>query len=139
MWVNNVLIVFVLEKHVYFIYFSYNTWSATWLEYILLFTDLFFQQVSHENSKNMVASGIIAAAFGTGTALLIAMTIVVYRYYNFKRKTEEWGSLEQLTRKRSVNVTKYNRKQSYPLPITVRCSKQKIVYLHIHIISISLI
>lgn len=67
----------------------------------------------------MVASGIIAAALGTGTALLIAVTIVMYRYYSFKRKTEEWGSLEQLTRQRSLKLAKYGQK-SYPLPITVR-------------------
>ncbi|KAH1019532.1 hypothetical protein HUJ04_009336 [Dendroctonus ponderosae] len=35
--------------------------------------------------ENMVGSAVSGAAVGTGAALVIAMTIVVYRYYNLKR------------------------------------------------------
>ncbi|KAF7277500.1 hypothetical protein GWI33_007040, partial [Rhynchophorus ferrugineus] len=44
----------------------------------------------------MVGSAVFGAAVGTGAALLIAMTIVVYRYYNHKRQTNEWRSLDKL-------------------------------------------
>lgn len=44
----------------------------------------------------MVASAVLGAAAGTGMALFVAMTIVVYRYYLFKRKAKEWDSLDKM-------------------------------------------
>ncbi|CAH1159704.1 unnamed protein product [Phaedon cochleariae] len=44
----------------------------------------------------MVDTAVIGAALGTGTALLIAMTIVVYKYYSLKKKAKEWSSLDQM-------------------------------------------
>lgn len=44
----------------------------------------------------MVGSAVFGAAVGTGAALLIAMTIVVYRYYNLKRQAKEWNSIDRL-------------------------------------------
>ncbi|GLV35762.1 Synaptotagmin beta [Carabus blaptoides fortunei] len=43
----------------------------------------------------MVASAVLGAAAGTGMALVVAMTIVVYRYYTLRRRTKEWGSLDR--------------------------------------------
>ncbi|KAG5879302.1 hypothetical protein JTB14_021959 [Gonioctena quinquepunctata] len=45
---------------------------------------------------DMVGTAIFGAALGTGTALVIAMTIVVYKYYSLKRKSKEWHSLDQM-------------------------------------------
>lgn len=47
-------------------------------------------------TDNMVASAVLGAAAGTGLALFVAMTIVVYRYYTFRRKAKEWGSLDRM-------------------------------------------
>lgn len=44
----------------------------------------------------MVASAVLGAAAGTGMALFVAMTIVVYRYYTYRRKAKEWGSLDRM-------------------------------------------
>ncbi|KAK6619537.1 hypothetical protein RUM43_012294 [Polyplax serrata] len=43
----------------------------------------------------MVGSAVLGAATGTGLALVIAMTIVVYRYYAHKRYGKEWSDLER--------------------------------------------
>lgn len=43
----------------------------------------------------MVSSAIFGAAAGTGLALVVAMTIVVYRYYAVKRKGKYWSSLDR--------------------------------------------
>lgn len=44
----------------------------------------------------MVSSAIFGAAAGTGLALLVAMTIVVYRYYAVKQKGKwNWSSLDR--------------------------------------------
>ncbi|VEN59533.1 unnamed protein product, partial [Callosobruchus maculatus] len=44
----------------------------------------------------MVTTSVFVAAMGTGTALFIAVTIVVYKYYVQKRKCKEWSSLDQM-------------------------------------------
>ncbi|XP_050498329.1 synaptotagmin-6 [Diabrotica virgifera virgifera] len=44
----------------------------------------------------MVGTAVFGAALGTGTALLIAMTIVVYKYYSLKKKSKEWHSLDKM-------------------------------------------
>ncbi|XP_043520329.1 synaptotagmin-5 isoform X1 [Frieseomelitta varia] len=43
----------------------------------------------------MVSSAIFGAAAGTGLALVVAMTIVVYRYYAVKRKGKYWSNLDR--------------------------------------------
>lgn len=43
----------------------------------------------------MVGSAVLGAATGTGLALVVAMTIVVYRYYAQKRYGKEWNDLER--------------------------------------------
>lgn len=44
----------------------------------------------------MVSSAIFGAAAGTGLALVVAMTIVVYRYYTMKRKGKwNWSNLDR--------------------------------------------
>ncbi|CAL7936423.1 unnamed protein product [Xylocopa violacea] len=43
----------------------------------------------------MVSSAIFGAATGTGLALVVAMTIVVYRYYAVKRKGKYWSNLDR--------------------------------------------
>jgi len=43
----------------------------------------------------MVTSAVLGAAAGTGFALLIAMTIVVYRYYALRRRGKDWSHLER--------------------------------------------
>ncbi|KAK2579747.1 hypothetical protein KPH14_011088 [Odynerus spinipes] len=44
---------------------------------------------------SMVSSAVLGAAAGTGLALVVAMTIVVYRYYAFKRKGKYWSNLDR--------------------------------------------
>ncbi|XP_076675749.1 synaptotagmin beta isoform X3 [Andrena cerasifolii] len=43
----------------------------------------------------MISSAIFGAAAGTGLALVVAMTIVVYRYYAVKRKGKYWSNLDR--------------------------------------------
>ncbi|CAB3370621.1 Hypothetical predicted protein [Cloeon dipterum] len=40
-------------------------------------------------------SAVLGAATGAGLALLVAMTLVIYRYYAHKRKAKEWSALER--------------------------------------------
>ncbi|KAI4463434.1 synaptotagmin [Holotrichia oblita] len=44
----------------------------------------------------MVASAVLGAATGTGMALFVGVTIVVYRYYALKKRAKEWGSLDRM-------------------------------------------
>nr|XP_050860857.1 synaptotagmin-6 isoform X2 [Vespula vulgaris]XP_050860858.1 synaptotagmin-6 isoform X2 [Vespula vulgaris] len=44
---------------------------------------------------SMVSSAVLGAAAGTGLALVVAVTIVVYRYYAFKRKGKYWSNLDR--------------------------------------------
>ncbi|XP_068082352.1 synaptotagmin-5 [Anabrus simplex] len=44
----------------------------------------------------MVASAVLGAATGTGLALVVAMTIVVWRYYAARRHGKDWSQLERL-------------------------------------------
>ena len=43
----------------------------------------------------MVTSAVLGAAVGMGLALLIAMTIMVYRYYALRRRSKDWSLLER--------------------------------------------
>ncbi|GAB1862012.1 Synaptotagmin-6 [Camponotus japonicus] len=44
----------------------------------------------------MVSSAIFGAAAGTGLALVVAMTIVIYRYYAMKRRGKwSWSNLDR--------------------------------------------
>ncbi|KAL2714582.1 synaptotagmin-C isoform X1 [Vespula squamosa] len=44
---------------------------------------------------SMVSSAVLGAAAGTGLALVVAVTIVVYRYYAFIRKGKYWSNLDR--------------------------------------------
>lgn len=46
--------------------------------------------------SNMAETAIFGAALGTGTALLIAVTIIMYKYYRLKQQTKAWHSLDQM-------------------------------------------
>lgn len=55
----------------------------------------------------MVSSAVLGAACGTGFALMIAMTLVVYRYYAARKKCKEWDELEKCERRnlaRQINI-----------------------------------
>ncbi|CAG7734173.1 unnamed protein product [Allacma fusca] len=43
----------------------------------------------------MVTSAVLGAATGTGLALVVAMTIVIYRYYTLRKRCKDWGDLER--------------------------------------------
>ncbi|XP_015178661.1 PREDICTED: synaptotagmin-6 [Polistes dominula] len=59
---------------------------------------------------SMVSSAVLGAAAGTGLALVVAVTIVVYRYYAFKRKGKYWSNLDRWPDPPKVN--KNNEKSS---------------------------
>lgn len=44
----------------------------------------------------MTDIAIFGTALGTGTALLIAVTIIMYKYYRLKQQTKAWHSLDQM-------------------------------------------
>lgn len=50
----------------------------------------------------LVSSAILGAATGTGLALVVAVTIVVYRYYLVKREGKEWAELEEGRERRGI-------------------------------------
>ena len=54
-----------------------------------------FTEEKEEKKGEMVSSAIFGAAAGTGLALVVAMTIVVYRYYAVKRKGKYWSNLDR--------------------------------------------
>ncbi|XP_054269424.1 synaptotagmin-5 isoform X1 [Macrosteles quadrilineatus] len=56
----------------------------------------------------MTSSAVLGAATGTGLALLVAMTIVVYRYYSSRRWGKEWNYKGSWT---AGPATYYYRKQ----------------------------
>ncbi|XP_030385024.1 synaptotagmin-5 isoform X2 [Scaptodrosophila lebanonensis] len=43
----------------------------------------------------MVSSAVLGAAAGTGLALLLAVTIVMYRYYLLRKRGKEWDELDR--------------------------------------------
>lgn len=54
-----------------------------------------------------VSSAVLGAATGTGLALVLAVTIVVYRYYVHRRKGREWDELERCQKRslaRQINI-----------------------------------
>lgn len=64
----------------------------------------------------MAETAVFGAALGTGTALLIAVTIIMYKYYRLKQQTKEWHSLDQMP---FPPVADKTTRQFYPLPRTV--------------------
>ncbi|XP_062553850.1 synaptotagmin-6 isoform X1 [Armigeres subalbatus] len=50
----------------------------------------------------LVSSAVLGAAAGTGLALLVAVTIVMYRYYVVRRKGKEWAELDRLEEKKAA-------------------------------------
>jgi hypothetical protein len=51
--------------------------------------------VNESVAHRMVTSAVLGAAAGTGLALVVAMTIVVYRYYALRRRGKDWSQLER--------------------------------------------
>ncbi|XP_055533648.1 synaptotagmin-12 isoform X2 [Wyeomyia smithii] len=49
-----------------------------------------------------VSSAVLGAAAGTGLALLVAVTIVMYRYYVVRRKGKEWAELDRLEERKAA-------------------------------------
>ena len=43
----------------------------------------------------LVSSAVLGAATGTGLALVVAVTIVVYRYYLLRKRGKEWDELDR--------------------------------------------
>ena len=43
----------------------------------------------------MVSSAVLGAAVGSGLALMVAVTIVMYRYYLLRRRGKEWDELDR--------------------------------------------
>ncbi|XP_073997214.1 synaptotagmin beta isoform X2 [Rhodnius prolixus] len=54
----------------------------------------------------MVASAVLGAATGTGLALLVAMTLVLYRYYASRRYGKDWGDVERFGVPQGWNVNR---------------------------------
>lgn len=50
----------------------------------------------------MVSSAILGAAVGSGFALVIAVTIVMYRYYLLRRQGKEWEELNRWDTQRTL-------------------------------------
>lgn len=73
----------------------------------------------------MVGSAVLGAAAGTGMALVVAMTIVVYRYYTLRRRTKEWGPLD-----RCMSPDYPSRKSVKPMYAVT----QKVCFLNSHIL-----
>jgi len=42
-----------------------------------------------------INSAVLGAATGTGLALFVALTIIVYRYYLVRRRCKEWDELDR--------------------------------------------
>lgn len=66
--------------------------------------------------NSMAETAIFGAALGTGTALLIAVTIIMYKYYRLKQQTKAWHSLDQMPFPPVMDKT---TRQFYPYPRTV--------------------
>ncbi|XP_055593204.1 synaptotagmin-5 isoform X2 [Uranotaenia lowii] len=68
----------------------------------------------------LVSSAVLGAAAGTGLALLVAVTIVMYRYYVVRRKGKEWAELDRLEEKkaaRKINLQQECSVLSGSLPV----------------------
>lgn len=61
----------------------------------------------------IVSSAVLGAAAGTGLALVVAVTIVVYRYYLVRRRGKEWAELDRWEEKRSARKVNYNRVSNF--------------------------
>ncbi|XP_063695465.1 synaptotagmin-6 [Culicoides brevitarsis] len=61
-----------------------------------------------------ISSAILGAATGTGLALMVAMMIVVYRYYVYRRKGAEWEELDRLEEKRNARKVQLLQECSVP-------------------------
>ena len=57
----------------------------------------------------LVSSAVLGAATGTGLALVVAVTIVCYRYYLHKKQGKEWAELEEGSHRNRI----YQRTEIY--------------------------
>lgn len=86
-----------VKRQMQFIFMFILFFWASALSFVVpLFSCVSKLMISFLVSGTMVASAVLGAAAGTGMALFVAMTIVVYRYYTYKRKAKEWGSLDRM-------------------------------------------
>ncbi|XP_057318595.1 synaptotagmin-5 isoform X2 [Microplitis mediator] len=75
----------------------------------------------------MVSAAVLGAAAGTGLALVVAVTIVVYRYYSVKRLGKYWSTLDRWPEPpASSNKSCYNTNQGHhhchsPPPHVLNC------------------
>lgn len=77
---------------------------------------MFFQWSKEKQLTKMVmvSSAVLGAAAGTGLALLLAVTIVMYRYYLLRRRGKEWDELDRweetrIMRKLQMKVGEWRR------------------------------
>lgn len=63
--------------------------------------------------RAMTSSAVLGAATGTGLALLVAMTIVVYRYYSSRRWGKEWNYKGTWTAGPATYYYRTNRPTAY--------------------------
>lgn len=61
----------------------------------------------------MTSSAVLGAAAGTGLALLVAMTVMVYRYYSVRRWGKEWNYKGSWTAGPATYYYRTNKQQAY--------------------------
>ncbi|XP_071056275.1 synaptotagmin-5 isoform X2 [Onthophagus taurus] len=64
----------------------------------------------------MVTSAILGAAAGSGMALFVGLTIVIYRYYYQKRRSKLWANLDRVSLEEEGVLQKKPLKGLYPIP-----------------------
>lgn len=57
----------------------------------------------------IASSAVLGAAAGTGLALVVAVTIVVYRYYLVRRKGREWAEYDRWEEQRCARKLQFLR------------------------------
>lgn len=77
------------------------------LQFGLPLIEFFFFNRPCKYRMVVLNSAVLGAATGTGLALLLAGTIVIYRYYVMRRKGREWDELdrwEETRMARKINI-----------------------------------
>lgn len=64
-----------------------------------------------KGNERKISSNLSYKLLGTGLALLVAMTIVVYRYYVVRRKGREWAELDRWEEEKIARKIKYRVSQ----------------------------
>lgn len=63
----------------------------------------------------MVSSAVLGAAVGSGLALMVAVTIVMYRYYLLRKRGKEWDELDRWEETRIMRKLHLKVSQRYTL------------------------